>query len=206
MDKTSVPETKQVDKVTPEKLYDFVNDADDCISLLQTAFIYNKSSPLQECNTKASDIQSSEISLTKRLTEASRENQDLRKYISIPSHLFSIAQNIGNLSELIHKKIEDNVLFSDKAVNELMFLLQRLSEMLIPAADIILARNIFLSQYVQESQAGVEKKADEYATMHEERLIRGECLPVSSSLFIGMLDAIKGIAWHTKEITVKLTG
>jgi len=40
--------------------------------------------------------------------------------------------------------------------------------------------------------------------LHEERLIRGECLPIASSLFIGMLEAIKSIAWHTKEITTKL--
>ena len=44
----------------------------------------------------------------------------------------------------------------------------------------------------------------EYATLHEERLIEGLCLPVASSLYINMLDSIKNIAWHAKEIATKL--
>jgi Na+/phosphate symporter len=56
------------------------------------------------------------------------------------------------------------------------------------------------------SHAGVEKLAEEYATLHEDRLITGECMPEASSIFLKMLDAIKDIAWNAKEIAVKLAG
>ena len=117
-----------------------------------------------------------------------------------------IVENLEKLSEIIDKKIRDNILFSDRAVKETVFLLQRLIEILSPTGDIILARNTFLSMYIEESQEGVGKMAREYATFHEERLIQGVCLPVSSSLYVNMLNAIKNIAWHAKEIAVKLAG
>jgi Na+/phosphate symporter len=87
---------------------------------------------------------------------------------------------------------------------EMTFLLQRLDEILRPTTEIIFERNTLLSMYIQESQASVGKMAGEYATLHEERLIKGVCFPAASSLYINMLDSVKGIAWHSKEIAVKL--
>ena len=186
------------------KMHDFGNDAEDCISLLQTAFIYVKSSPLSECRTKAATIKSEEVMLTEKITAIASNHPEEKKYVSVPGHLARIAINLEKLSEIIENKNKDKILYSDKAVNELMFLLQRLAEIIRPASDMILARNKFLCKYVEESEAGIVKMADEYATFHEERLIRGECLPVASSQFIGMLDAIKNIAWHVKGITLSV--
>ena len=75
-------------------------------------------------------------------------------------------------------------------IYETLFLLQRLVEILRPTADIILARNAFLGMYIKESQLSVEKMAADYATLHEDRLIRGECVPAVSLLYVNMLEAI----------------
>jgi Na+/phosphate symporter len=186
------------------KMHDFGNDAEDCISLLQTAFIYVKSLPLTECRSKTAVIKNEEVMLTEKLTAIAKDHPEENKYVSIPGHLARIATNLEKLSEIIEKKNVDKILYSDRAVNELMFLLQRLAEIIRPASDMILARNKFLCRYVEESEAGIVKMADEYATFHEERLIRGECLPIASSQFIGMLDAIKNTAWHVKGITLSV--
>lgn len=54
------------------------------------------------------------------------------------------------------------------------------------------------------------KSKDILKTVHEmgrvSKMIVGLCLPVASSLYISMLDAIKGIAWHAKEIATRLAG
>ena len=50
------------------------------------------------------------------------------------------------------------------------------------------------------SQSDVEKMAAKFATLHETRLVRGECMPVASSLYISMLEAIKSIAWHASGV------
>ena len=53
---------------------------------------------------------------------------------------------------------------------------------------------------------GVERRATEYAARHEERLIEELCLPLASALYINVPDAVKSVAWHTKEIARKLSG
>ncbi|BCB96659.1 hypothetical protein JZK55_15810 [Dissulfurispira thermophila] len=185
-------------------MYDMANNAENCISLLQTAFIYNSLKPLKDCESNIEAIKKAEPALTKKITELARDNPELKQYISVPVHLLRIGENIEKLTGLMNKKIKDNILFSDKAVTEITFLLQRLIDILRPTADMILAKNTILRRYVEESEAGIVKRATEYATLHEERLIEGLCLPVASSLYINMLDAIKGIAWHAKEIAIKL--
>lgn len=187
-----------------EEMYGLGNRAENCMSSLQTAFIYNSSKPLKDCYEAVDAVKSKEPELTRKVVELTRGNPDLKPYITVPHHLLKIVENIEKLANSIDKKIKDDVLFSDRAVTETTFLLQRLSEILKPAADIILARNVYLNRYVQESEAGIAKRATDYATLHEERLITGECLPVASSLYINMLNAMKNIAWHAKEIASEL--
>jgi hypothetical protein len=183
-----------------------ITDAEECILLLQNAFIYHNAKLLKECKVKIASVKKSGASLTGDMEQAVRDNPDMKPYAPIPAHLSRIGNAIEKLSECIDKKISENILFSDKAVKETIFLLQRLTEILTPTADIVLARNTFLIMYVEESQVGVGKMAIEYATLHEERLIKGVCLPVASSLYITMLDAIKSIAWNAKEIAIGLDG
>jgi len=187
-------------------LHDMITDAEECISILQNAFIYHNEKFLKECKVKIAAMKKSSASLTGDMEQTVRDNPDMKPYAPIPAHLSLILNHIEKLSECIDLKNSESVLFSDKAVKETIFLLQRLNEILSPTADIVLARNTFLCMYVEESQAGVGKMALEYATLHEERLIKGVCVPVASSLYIPMLDSIKSIAWHAKEITVGLAG
>lgn len=191
-------------KIILEELYDAANNAGDCIIMLQSAFIYNSSKPLKDCYDLAGAIRTEEPRLTKKITALAKDNTALKAYVSVPAHLLKIADNIEKTAGCIDKKIKDGILFSDRAVTETTFILQRLAEILKPTSDIILARNVFLNKYVQESEANISKNATEYATLHEERLISGECLPVASSIYVNMLDAIKNIAWHAKELCSKL--
>lgn len=186
------------------ELYEIMNDTGDFISSMQTAFIYNTSKPLQEYRTKAEEVREKTGPLSAIIKEAASDAEEMGPYIEVPEHLANVWKNLDSLCELIDKKIREKVLFSDRAVNESVYLLQRLVEILRPAADMILARNTFLGRYVLESQSDIEKMANEYATLHENRLITGECLPVASSIYVGMLSAIKSVAWHAKEIAAAL--
>ena len=98
------------------------------------------------------------------------------------------------------EKIKKNILFSDKAMSETTFLLQRTKEILNTLSDYILARNIFIANYLKESEQEIQRSATRFSTLHEERLIEGLCTDEASSLFVRMLDSIKTIAWHTRQI------
>lgn len=186
-------------------LHEMGNDAEDSLSLLQTSFLYHSLQHLHDCREKVHHFKEMEPQLTRELAELARENDDAKPYVSVPVHLVRIGECTDNLAGCIEKIIKEKLLFSDRAIEEVTFLLQRLMDILRPMSDIILARNAILAKYVNESEAGVVKRALEYATLHEERLIEGLCIPFASSLYITMLDEIKNIAWHTKEIATKLT-
>ena len=205
MNKISTQDIKVSVKDMLMVLHDMGSSAEESVSSIQTALIYNKTMPLEDCKTRIESIKKQEGLLKSRFAEIIGEDPGVAKYAEVHGHISRIAEDLGELSDLIDKKIRENILFSDRAANESMFLLQRLTEILRPATDMILARNIFLCKYVQQSQSDLSKMADEYATLHEERLIKGECQPVASSLYIGMLDMIKRIAWHAREITLKLS-
>ena len=185
-------------------LYEVVNNTGDFISLIQTAFIYNNAKPLQGCKAQADKTRKETDKLSTFITAYAVDDPDLKPYVPIPAHTIKIWNSLENLSELASKKSREKILFSDKAADDTIYLLQRLIEILRPTADMILARNTFLSRYILRSQAGVEKLAEENATLHEDRLITGECMPAAGTMYVKMLEAIKDIAWNAKEIAVRL--
>jgi Na+/phosphate symporter len=185
-------------------LHKMGNDIEDCMYLLQTSFIYNSSKHLNDCRTKLSDVIKSGNILKEEVMRLDRENVGLKPYVLVPEYLCNIAENIEQVSGLVEKKISDGILFSDKALEEVTFLIQRLLDIMRPTSDIILARNEILSNYVKESEADVVRKALEYSTLHEERLIGGICQPAASTLYVNMLDSIKNIAWLMKKIATEL--
>lgn len=185
-------------------LNDMGSDAEDCIYLLQTSFIYNSSSYLAECRKKRDDISSRGESVAKEIRALSGDHPILGSYAPVVDHLMRIGDEIESLIDIMERKVREGVLFSVRATEEVTFLFQRIIDLLGPTSDIILARNEILSKYVQESKVDVERRALEFATLHEERLIEGVCMPVASSLFLNILEAIKNIAWHANAIAVKL--
>ena len=195
---------KQGTKDALIRMHEIVITSEDCLSLLQNAYIYNTSKFVNECNMKIKYVKKEGAHVAIEIS--GMDDPYVKSFLPVPDHLLKIVENIEKLSENIDKKIRDNILFSDRAVKETVFLLQRLIEILSPTGDIILARNTFLSMYIEESQEGVGKMTRDYATFHEERLIKGVCLPVSSSLYVNMLNEINNIAWHAKEISLRLAG
>jgi Na+/phosphate symporter len=187
------------------KLYDMNQNAVECIYLLQNAFLYNSMKSLGECEARTREIHMSEKALTKEFIQEAQTEPYARAYVSVPGHIERMGDFIEDICGCIRTRIIGGVLFSDKAQSEVSFLMQRLQEVLKNTSDIILARNVILKDYVKESAAEIGRSANEFATMHEERLIEGLCMPKASPLFLDMLDAIKSVAWHAKEIAEKLT-
>ncbi len=186
------------------KLYDMNESAVECIYLLQNAFIFNSSKSLDECEAKAKEMMQTEKALTEEFIEDAKVDPGARMYVSVPGFIERMGDCIEDMAGCIRTKIRDGILFSDKAVSETTFLLERLQDVLRNTSDIILSRNQILKEYVKESASEINRSSNEFATMHEDRLIEGLCMPMASPLFLHMLDAIKGIAWHAKKTAEKL--
>ncbi len=57
-----------------------------------------------------------------------------------------------------------------------------------------------LVQYVLEAGRAFEETANDFAYAHQTRLIEGVCLAKASSLYLALLDDLKGVEWHTRQI------
>ncbi len=187
------------------RIHEMSKGLEEALSLLYNALIYNKEALVGEAEALVEKVKAGERGLTEELIEASQSDEVARRFSPIPSHLERIASNLDHVARSIRTKIKDDILFSDKAISELGFLFQRAKEILGAVNEIILSRNTYLANYVKESELEIERTANQFSTLHEERLIEGLCLPKASGIYIVILDSIKRIVYNAKEIAHKLT-
>ncbi len=212
-----------------KKLYHVNQSSLECISLLQNAFVFNSLEFLDECEAKTKQMLQTEKALKEEFVEDAKVDPDARVYVSVSGHIEKMVNFIDDIVGNVRTKISDGIAFSDTAVLETTFLLARLQDVLrntnniILSGDVVirdyvkdrhrqwssdrvpLSKNVILWEYVKESTAEINRKADEFIAMHEGRLIEGQCIPVASPLFLHILDAIKGVAMRAKDTAEKLT-
>ena len=128
------------------------------------------------------------------------EGRALTRLASMYNHLQIIAQNLGALADPIHKKIQDGVLFSDKAVSQTNYLFDTQAGMLRSVLDIIKTDNEFLKRYTETEARNLVQACNNFATEHETRLIEGLCLPQAAPLFLAILNSMRLMGGQEVEI------
>ncbi len=141
-------------------------------------------------------------SVAARIAGAAR-NEDV---VFVPMHLERIAENVERLAASTVKVVREGTLFTDRAVREVGGLIASAIEILEGVRDAIRTGNLVLVRYVIEAGRSCEARVNEYAHFHEKRLIEGVCQPRASSIYLMMLDDIRGIEWHARQIAEKLHG
>jgi len=124
----------------------------------------------------------------------------------VPVHLERIGDNIELLGRALTTVIREGIPFTERAVRELNTLFARAIELLECVRDVILTQNRILLRHMQIEGQRYEELVNEYALLHQQRLIEGLCLPKASSLFVALLDYLKGITGHIGQIADKLSG
>jgi len=124
--------------------------------------------------------------------------------VFVPMHLERAGDNIEALIGATRKMIADGVLFTDRAAREVGSLFEIALELLECVRDALRTGNRTLIRHILLAGQRCELMANEFALFHEQRLIEGVCLPRASSLYLAMLDYLKGIEWHARQIAEKL--
>jgi Na+/phosphate symporter len=142
--------------------------------------------------------------LTKVVALAARksgaEQACLLRLQSILNHLHIIGDTLGALTDPIQKKIQEGVLFSDKAVTQTNFLFDHHAGLLRSLLDIIKTDNEFLKKYVVEEGRKLIEACIVFATEHEARMIEGLCLPQAAPIFLSILDRMRNVGQHEVDI------
>lgn len=181
-------------------IYDTTRDVRDVLEALQNALIYNSAKPLERSLKSIEEIERKIKNITAQVKDQSKTSPEISAYISIPDHLEKITEHLENIASRLKEKISRDVLFNDKSISELNFVMEKVRELLNNTSDIVLVKNTIILGYVKESEASISMTATDYETSHEEHLIDGTAPTKPSILFIDILISLKSIAWHIRGI------
>ena len=181
-------------------LSDMIRKIEQVLKLCRNAFNKHNFADVKKAEALAQEVHAMAGVLTPLFLEKLKTHDDAKSYVSLPGHFRRISHNLEEILMAISQKIRDRVLFSDKGADEINILLDETASLIHNIADLIITRNSVIAKEVGSISDAILEKAIDYTTSHEDRLIQGMCLPMSSSIYVHMLDAIRGIAWHGKEI------
>jgi Na+/phosphate symporter len=127
-----------------------------------------------------------------------------KPYLSMASSFDRMTFNIEGIVDRLKSKVQERILFSDRAVKEINDVFQEAMDLLESLPDLILTQDKLLARHIGEQVRSVFKIANGYSEGHEERLIQGVCTPKSSPIYLGILESLKGIIVHTLEVSGKI--
>jgi len=186
-----------------KKLSNAMEQVLEMVNLTYDGFIKHKKSFLSEAEKIGKTIHQFEKDFTSDIVKEGNK-ESVRLLISIAGHIERIGDCIENVIKTVHTKIAEGTLFSDKAVSELNYLFNSVKDILRDTKDIIVTLNPVLIEHTISLGGKVNQMADEFATLHEERLVMGVCHPKHSSMYLDILDNLRMVIWHVKEAVKKL--
>ena len=193
---------------TPERtLVKMVNQMIEMTKILQTGFKSESAEKLCDCEELFKQVRDQEKHCTTDLVkeyEILGENV-FRVAIRLPSRLERIGVMLEVLMNCLRTKMSEGIPFSDKAHRELNEIFELTIDILQNLRDSFLTRNKFILDHVK-AQAGQLADLVEHARFgHWDRLERGFCSPLASSLYIRILDSFNSIYDYVNKIYLTIT-
>ncbi len=187
-------------------IYLMIHKAGEMLELTEDAFAKSRLSALDEAKEISREIKTKEDVLTEKLAKAATTNSEARAILSVPVHIEKIAVSVERIMDNIRLKIQEGILFSDKAIQESGRMIAKGKEVLKKAGEALVTGSTTAAETVKTESDAMIKMATDYATAHEERLVTGECSPKASSTYLCMLYAFEDLAAHTRDVLRKTTG
>ena len=164
------------------------------------AFLHHLQSSLDEAKEQNLRLSSEINEEICRVFEARPDRRDNTDALSILNYLGKINYNLGKINENVNNKINDGVMLTDTAALELGELFGGTIESLLHVRQALVIVNPILIKNVVDESKDLWTRAQGYAAEHEDRLIRGICMPKASLLYLLILDSLKDILWFSMEI------
>jgi hypothetical protein len=139
------------------------------------------------------------------LAAAERLLRSMRRSYTTPGAppdqlITSVADLLGSVRAMA----EESVPFTERALREINSLFDKGIELVECARDALATENRVLVRHILGSGTQYAQLASDYAITHQQRLVEGVCLPRASSVYLGMLEHLKGVGWHARQITEEL--
>lgn len=181
-----------------EQLYPMFQDALEMLALTRTSFLEHDLEALNTASALGRSVHKRENELTEGLLAGPPEIEPLR---FIPSHLERIGDALeGVVRSLRNREDEEGTAFTDRGIREVRELFDRAQGLLECARDLTRTGNQVLARHVELEAMRFQDVATGFARAHEERLIEGVCLPRASSAYLSILDNLREVTRHCRQI------
>ncbi len=165
--------------------------------------------PLQPAEKLGKQIHQREKALTELVVKRPAAQGDLseteQELVFVPLHLERIGDNVESLVKAIKTMVQEGIPFTERAMREVNALFEKAIELTECVGDFVRTKNKVLVKHIAEEGQRYEEMANEYALAHQQRLIEGLCMAKASSLFVAILDYLRGIEWHIRQIGSRLS-
>ncbi|HOP86392.1 MAG TPA: hypothetical protein PKZ54_07955 [Syntrophorhabdaceae bacterium] len=180
----------------------YVNMFDEVIPLLTSiykGFVSQKIELLKESRTKLREVWKKHLPETEHIISEKEKTEAEKRFIIALPHLQRVALAIDNLIDRMETKIQADVLFSPKAIEEIKQLMLTIGTEFNDVKNYCVNKNEENKKKVKEDLEKVWKLASDFEITHQNRLILGVCMPKASYLYIDITDSLKRIARELSE-------
>ncbi len=173
--------------------------------LLHKSLLLEDKEKIAKCGQLGREIHEEEKSLINALICSPRTTGDILKAVLLfPARLERCGDLFESIQNVASIKAIEGIPFSDKAVTELTKLFTLLSDMLKNFRDLLTTLNPTLLDILNKQHEELGQMTVDFALAHEDRLIDGYCVPKASSLYMDILDSVRGINQHLQDMTNSL--
>jgi Na+/phosphate symporter len=174
----------------------------DCI---YKSLVVSDSEKIGKCDVLGQEIHDEEKGLTGDLVcDPNTRGVVLKALVLFPGRLERVGDLLESIVNVSRIKARDGVPFSDKAQAELKELFTLFTEILKAFHDVLLNRNHPQLEQLLTQHNKLAQMTIDFGLAHEDRLLEGLCSPKASSLYLDIMDSVRGANAHLKEMSKSL--
>ena len=136
------------------------------------------------------------------LTEA--QSRRLANLLHIVVDIERVGDHATNISRLADKKHQEQLPFSEIALNEIELFFGKAKDLYNKACLSLRENNIELAKQIQDREENIDKLEEEFRQNHIHRLNLGKCWPGSGVIYVELLSNLLRISSHSANIALRV--
>ena len=182
------------EKRLTRRFSDLFDEIVPVVENLRKGFFAQNAALVKESHDKFKEILRNRVAFAEKILKEKVKGEQEQRYVLLIVPFQTVALAMENLMEKMEIKVDAKILFSEKALKEINALFAVIEAQLKDTKDYVLTANPHLKAAVHQSMEDIQRMADEYAVIHQDRLIAGVCMPKASYLYIDITDSLKRLA------------
>jgi hypothetical protein len=168
------------------------------------AFLSEKESVLKQNIEEFREAMRVRVTHAEKVIAKTDKDEVEKRYVNLLPPFQTIVLGIERLLFRMLAKVRMRLLFSEKAFGELRNLFNIMEGQLRDTKDYVATKNPHLKQAVRHGMEQLMNLADDYAMIHQERLIGGLCVPEASYVYVDMTDSFKRVSRALVDFTERV--